>query len=265
MIALAQVMSTDLVAVDHHTPLGEAAQQLLAAHVRQVVVLDADGHVLGLAHDGSIFRYGRWDGGWRPHQPAYRPLTVQAATQPAPIAPLAQSTFDDVLRSLVLSACGAVVLVDRERRPVGLLTEADALAEAHRRVPRALRVSDLAHPMPYTIGPDDALHAAWVLMSFHGFRHLPVLSAGALVGVISRRDLDEAAADTSYQGVVRERMSPATETTRPWIAAADAAEVMLRQRIGCLPVTDDGRLVALLTVTDVLRALLKADRGPRDA
>lgn len=256
MTPLADWMSTPPKGLPISASLADAARLLMDAHVRQLVVTTPEGRLAGLATESAIFRFGRLDErGWVPNHPHDLALTLSAATHPCPYAPTTTS-LNDALRSLVLSGAGALVVVDDDKRPLGVLSETDALDQAFHRVPRAVRVADLMQPAPYVVGPDDALHAAWVVMEFHGFRHLPVLDGEALVGVLSRRDLEEANADIDLRGLVREAMSPATETTRPWTSAPDAADIMRRQRIGCLPVTDRGTLVGLITATDMLRALL---------
>ena len=260
MTPLTDWMTTPAVGLTRRAPLADAARLLIAARVRQLVITDDDGFLAGIAADSAVFRYGDLRGSdWVPHHPADVALTVSAALRPAPWA-ARDSRFDDALRSLILSGAGALVVVDAERRPCGVLSESDALDHAYHRIPRAIRVLDLYQPSPYVVGPDDALHAAWALMEFHGFRHLPVVHGGSLVGVISHRDLEEANADLDMHGRVGPRMSPATETVRPWAAAADAADTLRRQRIGCLPVVDGERLVGLITSTDLLRALLHGRR-----
>jgi CBS domain-containing membrane protein len=88
-------------------------------------------------------------------------------------------------------------------------------------------------------------------MQLSCFRHLPVVKEGRLVGVVSHHDL--LGADT--QKTVREVMSDDVKTVTPQTPAHEAAYLILRHRIGCVPVVEsDDRLVGIVTDTDFVRA-----------
>lgn len=103
-----------------------------------------------------------------------------------------------------------------------------------------------------------------------GVRHLPVVDAGRLVGIVSDRDLKRAmisvamSAGTAEFTAVPDRllvhsvMTRAVVTTGPMVPLEDALRCMIAMRISALPVLDDGRLVGLLTETDGLAALVAA-------
>ncbi|MBM4336487.1 MAG: CBS domain-containing protein [Deltaproteobacteria bacterium] len=131
-------------------------------------------------------------------------------------------------------------------------------------------VAELMTPGPTTIEPDAAALAALDLMIDSGIRHLPVVDRrGSLIGVLSVDDLRaafpfsvslrrppsvderEGARDLS----VAEVMTHGPLTTTPKTSVAEAAGTLARFRIGCLPVVDAGRLVGILSETDVLRSL----------
>ncbi len=83
---------------------------------------------------------------------------------------------------------GAVVVLDENERLVGIVTERDVLrAVATGGVEGP--VSDVMTPSPETVEPDESAGQAAVLMIHGGFRHLPVVDDGAVVGMISIRDL----------------------------------------------------------------------------
>jgi CBS domain-containing protein len=82
---------------------------------------------------------------------------------------------------------GAVVVVDGGRL-VGILTERDvlaAVATGRLDVP----VADAMSHGPETVGPDESAGQAAALMIHGGFRHLPVVEGGDVIGMISIRDL----------------------------------------------------------------------------
>ena len=102
-------------------------------------------------------------------------------------------------------------------------------------------------------------------MTLGGLRHMPVVHRGTLVGVVSERDLLRASLSnlTEFGTEQRRAFLQVVEITQvmtsppivigPEASIEKAAWVMAEERIGCLPVLDEGKLVGLLTETDVLR------------
>jgi CBS domain-containing protein len=84
---------------------------------------------------------------------------------------------------------GAVVVVDAAGKAVGIFTERDALFRvvARQLDPSKTLLGTVMTPDPRTVGPNDSFGAALVTMFDAGFRHLPVVADGALVGIISSR------------------------------------------------------------------------------
>src|SRR5918996_26880 len=84
---------------------------------------------------------------------------------------------------------GSIVILDGDR-PVGILTERDLVRLAADLTPSSeARLSDWATSDPDTIPPDTEPSAAMERMEERGYRHLPVVEDGRLVGVVSLRDL----------------------------------------------------------------------------
>ena len=84
---------------------------------------------------------------------------------------------------------GAVMVVEGERL-VGIFTERDAVFRviAQGRDPKTTRVADVMTAEPKTVDPDKSFGYALLLMHENGFRHVPVIEGGKLVGVVSARD-----------------------------------------------------------------------------
>jgi CBS domain-containing protein len=128
-------------------------------------------------------------------------------------------------------------------------------------------VKDLMGSGPLlTVEETESLALALQMMLWSNVRHLPVLRAGKLVGVLSDRDVlrARAAAVTGTRSgtdpgnpldrPVRSAMSAPAIITTLATEAAKAAALLLDKRIGCLPVLDGDRLAGVLTVTDFLGA-----------
>jgi len=91
------------------------------------------------------------------------------------------------------------LLVLRDGRPVGIITERDLLVRVIglRRDPAEAKVGEVMHA-PFThVGPDTTLEECERLMAAQDVRHLPVLDGDVPVGMISMRDLLHA--ETSKQ------------------------------------------------------------------
>ena len=85
---------------------------------------------------------------------------------------------------------GAAVVVDPESQGVGIFTERDLLESlGSGQDPDAERVADHLTASLVYAGPDWSLEEAAVAMIRGGFRHLVVLEAGEVTGVVSMRDI----------------------------------------------------------------------------
>jgi citrate synthase len=85
---------------------------------------------------------------------------------------------------------GSVVVVDHDDRAIGILTERDMLRLAAAGSDAATaKVSEWMTADPDTTAPDVAATDAFATLAQHGYRHIPVVDAGKLVGIVSMRDL----------------------------------------------------------------------------
>jgi CBS domain-containing protein len=84
---------------------------------------------------------------------------------------------------------GAVLVVER-RKLVGIFTERDALFAviARGRDPKTTRLADVMTVGPETVHPDKSFGYALLVMHENGFRHLPVVENGKLIGIVSARN-----------------------------------------------------------------------------
>jgi acetoin utilization protein AcuB len=140
-----------------------------------------------------------------------------------------------------------------------------------------MKVKDVMTRQPISIDAEAPLGTALEVMRTKHIRHLPVLDeAGALIGIVTDRDLRHAAlapALDEYLSVrahrrirqasetlenlrVKDVMTWAVVTTGPEAPVTYAALIMFESRVGSLPVLEHGRLVGMLTEQDVLKALL---------
>ena len=139
-----------------------------------------------------------------------------------------------------------------------------------------MRVRELMNRNLVTIAASGSCLDAVARMHRARVRHLPVLNGdGTLAGVITDRDLrhhlfsppvyhaiGRSPIDTLLQAArVSDIMSVPAVTVESSQDVAEAAGVMLRAKIGSLPVVEGGRLVGIITETDLLREICRADQA----
>lgn len=115
-----------------------------------------------------------------------------------------------------------------------------------------------------TVTPDEQASVAWSRMQERRIRHLVVTDRKQLVGVISERDLGgRGGARVRRNRAVRELMTPKAASAAPDTTLRQAANLMASRQIGSLPVVEDGRVVGIVTATDVLDELGRGAVRPK--
>jgi nucleotide-binding universal stress UspA family protein/predicted transcriptional regulator len=120
------------------------------------------------------------------------------------------------------------------------------------------RVARWMTPNPISTEPGEKLSTVHARMLAGHFRTMPVLSGGKLTGVITDRDLRRHEGYLDHTEV-RLAMTAGVATVMPSTPIHEAAQSLLDHKIGGLPVLEDGRLVGIITTSDVLRAFLETN------
>jgi acetoin utilization protein AcuB len=123
---------------------------------------------------------------------------------------------------------------------------------------------------PITIEADTPFLEARLILKEKRIRHLPIVDGGKLIGVITDRDVKEAAPsgattldvfELNYlllKMKVRDLIKQEPVTIKPTNSVEKAALLMHDHRIGCLPVVDEaGKLIGLITQTDLLEVMVE--------
>lgn len=116
---------------------------------------------------------------------------------------------------------------------------------------------------PHTIGVDQPLSQAHAVMHKHKIRHLPVLQAGKLVGVLTDRDLHlvETLKDVDPEKVtVEDAMTAGPYSIAPDAPLDEVAAEMAEHKYGCAVVLDNNHVVGVLTTVDLARVLAETLR-----
>ncbi len=121
-----------------------------------------------------------------------------------------------------------------------------------------MQVESYMSHAPITVRDDTDYWKASEIMRQKDLHHIPVINQDEkIVGILTFRDLKMAAMHFGEAHVeVSEVMHSPVVTVAPGEPLADAARLMIDNRIGGLPVLDDGgQIVGILTETDLHRAL----------
>lgn len=114
------------------------------------------------------------------------------------------------------------------------------------------------------VRPEDTVNHAIEAMREHHIRHLPVRKGEKLVGVVSERDtrrFQSLALEVRGNGVpliISQIMNPHVITIDPGAAVHEAAALMVKHRIGALPVVENGETVGIISDTDILKLVAEA-------
>jgi CBS domain-containing protein len=109
------------------------------------------------------------------------------------------------------------------------------------------------------VPPELELAAARKIMERRHIRHLPVVKAGRLVGILSDRDLLRYEGVLVDEGSVGAAMTPAPITCLITTSVSLVARMMLDHKIDSVPVVDpSGSLIGLVTSSDLLQLLVES-------
>jgi acetoin utilization protein AcuB len=141
-----------------------------------------------------------------------------------------------------------------------------------------MRVSDWMTRKILTVEVFDSIGHARRIMAKHRVNQLPVLDDGRLAGIVTDRDIRDAYPTSmvidrtkeidrfaeSY--TVEEVMTYNVLTVTPTTPLLSAVKLLRRHRIGSLPVVEKGKLVGIITRSDILDFVLKGKtlKQPRD-
>lgn len=275
------LMHTTLTTVPPDALVRTAHQLMTLRHapIRHLPVVDATGKLVGLLTDRDIRRAGASNA---PSMATYELtylldkmhvkdiMVTNVVTVPG-TASLAEAGAIFVERKV-----GCLPIVRDDRHLDGLITVTDLL-RAYTTQPdlcTPMPVADVMHPQVHTAPSTLSLAEVQRLMLTEHIRHVPVMSGTHLVGIISDRDVRQAMpspATSLSRGEITYQMETTpiatcmtrdVLTTHPEVDMFQAAHRLVQERIGCLPVVHDQRLVGIITAIDCLRAFLAATQTP---
>lgn len=136
-----------------------------------------------------------------------------------------------------------------------------------------VQLSEIMNRDLVTVDKQASLRRARRILDQHRIRHLLVVDGKRLVGIVTDRDLRQAAPSSKSPLTISERqefmdelkvlevMSRKLITASPATTIREAARVMVREKIGCLPVVDGNQLVGIVTQADLLEMLVRGEQA----
>ena len=135
------------------------------------------------------------------------------------------------------------------------------------------QLSEIMNRDLVTVDKQASLRRARRILDQHRIRHLLVVDGKRLVGIVTDRDLRQAAPSSKSPLTISERqefmdelkvlevMSRKLITASSTTTIREAAKVMVREKIGCLPVVDGNQLVGIVTQSDLLEMLVRGEQA----
>ena len=121
---------------------------------------------------------------------------------------------------------------------------------------------------PYTIGADASITDAVALLREKGLKRLPVVDGERVVGILTQSDIQKVSPtkatslsifEINYllsKLIVKDAMTKNAVTIESDSLLEEAAVIMREDRIGTLPVVEDGKLVGIITESDIFDAFI---------
>jgi len=182
------------------------------------------------------------------------------------------ASLKEAISVMVSNKAGGIPIVDKEKKVVGIITERDILAHISELISSQV-VKDVMTTEVTTISTSKSIDELTQMMVNKGFRRVPVVENGVLVGIVTATDVlrylgGGKAFEKVVTGDIKEVIDvPVSEimTSEVWSIGSkskisDAAGKMDSKDIGCLPVIDNETLEGVITEHDVVSQLLEVSK-----
>lgn len=257
MITADDVMTKEPRTVSRNDRVGRASELLRAMDVRHLPVVDAEQRPVGIVSERDL-RGTRSD--------------LVRRVMGGPVATAEPGTTLHAVALMMLEdRIGAIPIVDRRGRLIGIVTYDDVLAALPGGALDAT-AGEIMSTLPRTVASSAAPEEAVAIMQELGVRHVPVVDdEGNLVGILSDRDLGasgsawvdgELADEPGGRGetvAVGELMSSDVESVRDDAPIAEVVAIMREERCGAVPVIDgESKVTGIVSYVDILRSAVPA-------
>ena len=118
-------------------------------------------------------------------------------------------------------------------------------------------IADVMTAYPEALSPESTIHKAAQLMRDHDYGVIPIIDdIGSLVGIVTDRDIvvQALAAGHGPETELRECMTHSPNTVPKDLPLGDALHLMEKQQIRRLPVVESGRLIGMISLSDIAKS-----------
>ncbi len=272
-------MSSPVITASKNDSLAHIRNLMIRHKIGKVVLLDEEGNVYGIISKSDFVRilYNRK----RYIKPLDNILAFEIATTPV-LGIQSNKSIKVAAQAMIKKNVGSLLVFNEDQKLVGILTKADLVRAYAEKYSGKYKVSDFMVKEVPTVTLTHSLYYVIDLMNEAGLGKVVVVEGRKPVGVITKSDVLFLNIDVTesyrkvkyvkrpgitgrgFEGLIRvyavpvasDIMTPNPLTVYPDEDLALAADIMVKNRIGTLPViNNEGELVGLLSKKDVINAL----------
>lgn len=252
------VMTTEVITVDKDVDLNHVLTLMKKHDITKIPVLE-EKQLVGMVTDniiayklGSIRKKG---------VPASR-LHASSVTDKN-IECISSDTEVKTILKKVGKPGPTMLCVTDNKHLLGVVTKADLLHMVKSKKP----VREIMNKKILTVSPEDRIIHARRIMVDEKIARLPVVDKGKLVGMISDNELAFAFANVKKsislgrqkhrldEFLVKDAMKAPAVWTHPNTTAKQAAEIMLKNNVGALPIIENDKIIGIISRTDLLNTI----------
>jgi CBS domain-containing protein len=127
-------------------------------------------------------------------------------------------------------------------------------------------IADIMTAFPETLSPEDTIQKAAKLMRDHDYGSIPIIDdIGALVGIVTDRDIvvQAIAAGRGVETELSSCMTMRPDAVPKDLPLSDALRLMEKQQIRRLPVVENGRLIGMVSLSDLAKSQVSESEKSR--
>ncbi len=272
-------MSSPVITALRNDNLAHVRNLMIRHRIGKVVIADSNGSIAGIISKSDFIRivYNRK----RYIKPLSNIMAYEIMSSPV-YAIQPGRTIRAAAQAMLRRNIGSLLVVDRDKRLSGIITKADLVRAFAERYYGKAKVNDFMEVKVPTVQKTHSIYYVVDLMNETGMGKVVVTEGNKPVGVITKSDVmflnlegilggrrvkfykRHGVTGRGFEGIMRvytfplasDIMSPDPITVRPNEDLAKAADVMVKNRIGTLPVVDEhDYLVGLLTKKHIIQAI----------
>ena len=176
--------------------------------------------------------------------------------------------ISSAIKTMIEKNIGGIPIVDDDNVVVGIVSERDFVRTVAD-ITTSKSVNKYMSDKVVTASPDISVGEATRTMIEKGFRRIPIVKEDVLLGIVTASDIMRyLGSGEIFQKLMTGDVSDAFQVplkslilrdivwTNSGIDIGEAAALMLKNKVGALPIIDDGELCGILTERDIIKALV---------